>query len=280
MADNPFESLKRHVARELAKPNVGTAIRRVDAERSRRLVRRSSATVLTMSADASFPGSVILYFAAARSRRLRVLTAAFLSRDINKLNDLRQGLEEEVKARRVITIEDAVEQTVAAPVFFDIAYGHRTLATNMALINDVDVGILIFPYNGGALANADFSIYEYYSPGTSVGGYDVLIVKYPPLLTPLEQAVLSTVPEDQLEINIGPALEGLGICWAYAATVGLMIIAATLMHTVAMSVATDDPLTRFRRLSLSSDDVERLGARASAQELMNMRRRLFQGLDE
>ena len=160
-------------------------------------------------------------------------------------------------------MSEAVDKVVESPAYFDFRYGSKPLAVGASLVGDLDLGSLLFITNGGTLRPEDFNIIEYHkAPQPSSQTYDYILVHREGRPTDLERSVLAAVPSDELEFNIstvGPvAIWPAVIAW---------VVLVTLTGAACLQLEKD-----LARIHLTPEQVKRLGARASARELLALRR--------
>jgi len=174
------------------------------------------------------------------------------------------------------SLSKAAEQIIEAPVYFDLRYGGKTLATTIALINGSTIGSILLPYNGGQLRDEDFSIIEYYR-SEPPAGYDYLLIKCPPHLSDIEQKAVDAVPADQLELNIGSSITP-----AFPVDMVKEVARAinrAIDRAVNGRMAGPGPTRELYRhaleLTLTPATIEALGPAPSAVELLSLRRQLF-----
>jgi hypothetical protein len=166
-------------------------------------------------------------------------------------------------------MSDAVSKIIGLPAYFDFRYGSKPLAVGVSLIDDLDLGSLLFITNGGSLRPEDFVVVEYHQPSDPTTlSYDYLVVQREGRLSELERSVLRAVPPNELEFNIssgGPiAIWPAVIAW---------VVLVTLTGTACLQLERE-----LSRVQLTPEQVERLGARASARELLAMRREVQERL--
>jgi hypothetical protein len=275
MPEDKSAEIKDKISRALNEAGLADQHQRLNTDETTRLARKYTPMVMTLEFGekddidpmvAPLPGTVVLFTAKKGSRLLRSLESAYANRSISRLNQLGAELRAIVEKREVISVREVVDKLIDAPVYFDIRYGSKTLAQNLGLVNDIEFGSVTFAYNGGQLRDEDFKVVEYYRPGAREE-LDHLVVKNPPRLTDLEREVLSAVPEDMSELNIAIASKCRG--W----TVALVVVFVVLTAVGSACVAVRD---RLAQLSLSPEQLQRLGSLGSARELLNMRRRILE----
>jgi hypothetical protein len=274
MAEDRSAEINEKINRALNEPGLGDQHQRLHTDEHTRLARKYSPMVMTLEFGegeqvnpvAPPPGTVVLFTAKKGSHLLRNLESAFAQRSLGRLNQLGTEIQALVQRREVVSIRTAVDKLIDAPVYFEFRYGGKTLAQNVGLVDGIDFGSLTFAYNGGQLHDEDFQVVEYYRPGARQE-LDHLVVKNPPRLTDLEREVLSAVPESMLELNI--AINGKCRGWTFAAA--LVYVVLTIAGQVCLAAR-----DRLAEVSLSPEQVQRLGRLGSARELLDMRRRILE----
>lgn len=272
MTDNGETALaaefNQAAAKALDAPGVASELDRLERDRERRCPRSVRPKVVTTSADADLeglipPGSVLIMFAPCGSDALSRIEAAFAAGDGESLRTTQSQLPELLAKRSVKSMREAVDEITALPAYFDFRYSGRELASGVGLVADLDLGSLLFITNGGSLSPDEFNVVEYHEATRSPEPvYDYLVVHREGRLSDLEQKVLAAVPPDELEFNIargGP----LGVM--PAALVWVLLV--TLTGTACLMLEQE-----LSRLELTPEQVEKLGERASARELLAMRR--------
>jgi hypothetical protein len=272
--ERTIEEIRAQIDEEFNKEGLHRIVQNLASDQHRRIIRKNHPAVLTWEPDPvptgeyynlkPLPGSVTILWASRGSELLRHIENAYASRDIETLRTLGERVARDTLRRSVISIREAVDQLIDAPVYFEFRYNGKTQARNLALINGIDIACLPFPYNGGRLREDDFTIVEYYRPRHRAE-YDYFVLIAPPRLTELEKIALEAVPADQLEMNLGAA----GKCWGWCAATVVAVVVLTVV------VACGPICAKLDSLSLSEEVLKRLGPIASARELVNMRRELF-----
>jgi hypothetical protein len=199
-------------------------------------------------------GSVMIYVAHKGSDVMRQL------RDIKKNGDteIAQKLYDQFKDRPLLTPDKAWMLLENSPVFADIRYGGRTLATNVFIPNGLEAVWVGCPYNGGKLAVSELTLVEHYKED-SQSAYEAVALMHRPDLTAAEAAALKAVPESQLELNLAPN----GSCCDSVTDVLQVIIAATF------AIMCNSPIPDF---TIYESDIKKLTPTAAAIQLMNVRR--------
>lgn len=262
------------VAQALNAPGLASELTRLSHDQDRRVPWPVRPTVVTATEDHDLkglipPGSVLLMFAPCGSEALRGIEAAFIADDADSLRVYQSQLPELLRQRSVLTMTDAVGKVIASPSYFDFRYGSKPLAVGATLVDDLDLGSLLFITNGGALRSEDFAIIEYHraaQPSSPI--YDYLVVHREGRLTELERTVLAAVPPNELEFNIS-AVGPVAIWPAVIVWVALV----TLTGSACLQLERE-----LSRIKLTPEQVKKLGARASARELLAMRREVQERL--
>lgn len=211
------------------------------------------------------PGSVLLMFATRGSGELAEFESAFLARDRERLAALQDQVQRSLQDRPLLSMSDAVGKLIDSPVHFDFRYSGKPLAAGLGLINGIQLGAILFPTNGGRILAEQLTVLEYCDP-PDAPGYDYLVIHREASLTDLEQQVLASVPPDQTEINISSGASVM----VFPAVIGYVVV-ATLVGTACVA-----PSDALDRVHLSEEQVRRLGAHASARELLRLRREVHE----
>lgn len=149
-----------------------------------------------------------------------------------------------------------------SPVFADIRYGGKTLANNLFPPPDAEVVILENPYNGVRIHRDELTLVEH-PRDESPGELDAVALVHSPRLTEAEAAALEQVPDDQLELNVIPALPCCDDITEYAQRV------VFITFTVTCLCATEESLVATH---LAEEELRSLGPAKSARRLMALRR--------
>jgi hypothetical protein len=213
------------------------------------------------------PGSITLFWAPRGSELLRELTYAYLAHDRGRVEEVGRRAADLFMARELRTLSEAVEELVAAPVFFDLRYAGKTLAANLWPARDGGLGSLVFPYTGGELRPEDFVAVSYASDRRAEL-CDVLVVVCPPQLTDLERATLDAVPPAAREMFVASSV-ALIPTLAYLAVIAVAVITAA----TACCPAFHD---RLSQLVLPPEMLEELGPALSVGELITLRSEIFE----
>jgi hypothetical protein len=207
-------------------------------------------------------------FAPCGSDVLRRIEVAFATGDGGSLRTIQAQLPDLLAQRSVKTMAEAVDRITALPAYFDLRYSAKTLATDVGLIDDLDLGSLLFVTNGGGLRPDEFNVVEYHDTSQSSSPtYDYLVVHREGRPNELERKVLAAVPADELEFNVaarGPQ------AWT---PVAVWVLLVTLTGSACLTLEQE-----LAKVELTPEQVDKLGARASARELLAMRREVQERL--
>lgn len=264
------------IREELDKPGLRSAIAAIKGDQQRRLTRSCTPSVVTTTPLESrrgkehlldpLPGSIFVFWAHQGSELIPALERAYATGDESLLNRLSKDFSKANKARKVLPLEEATKSLIEAPVQFDLEYAGKTLVSSLALADGIEFGAIGLPYNGAPLNDADFRIVERHH-AFARGGYDILVVKTPPELTDIERATLEALPEHKLDLSIGDTSLCPGI------TVAVLIVVALVTCANGGCTGIRD---RLAEVTLSDDQIRRLGTLSSATELLAMRREVFE----
>lgn len=169
----------------------------------------------------------------------------------------------------VVSVKDAAKMALSATTIADFRYGGHTLLQDIFLAREIEVAAAALPYNGGPIAIHLFSVAEYVT-AEDTHDYEYFVVVRPPTLTDVEKAALSTIPPELSELNIASAPQSLMV------TPGVVVY--LVLTTVASAVCFTDIANALRDIHLEDKDIVRLGASASAAELVHLRREVFERL--
>jgi hypothetical protein len=206
----------------------------------------------------------MLFWARHGSGLIPALERAYATGDEVALRKLSKDFAKEFKRRPVVPVKEGVEKLLSSPMYFDLLYGSKQLISRLALPEGIDYGAVGFAFNGGALNDSDFKILEYRRPYERLR-YDTLLVKVYPKLTAIEREALELVGPDLA--NIGHATICPMACVALAAVVIALITCAGGCEAMEQ---------QLEQISLTEDQLRQLGHRASASELLTVRRQVFE----
>jgi hypothetical protein len=278
-ADIPFpphlDELRKEIYSQFHREDFHVHLRRINANKNARLIRTYPARVVRNNVRDDgdtehyslrpVKGSVMMFSAKRGSELLRQVEQAYVSGDRAALQSLSRVVDADVNRRRVVPASTAVDLLIEAPSYFDLVYGKKLLANNIGLVNGIEFGSMLFPWNGGRLNAADFSIVEYTKPNARPD-FETVLVLTEPDLTQIEREALEAVPEDMLGLNIGSTAVSPGWCLVII----LVFVAAT--HLAACGEFHD----KLAEVSLPPDVIKQLGGLNSSVELLNRRRQMFE----
>jgi hypothetical protein len=209
------------------------------------------------------PGSVMVFLDHAGEPMLDRIRETVLSGSGEDIH-LAQEIQELFRTRTRVSEYRAYRLLCQAESFATIRYGARTLATHIFPPPGPGLVAIENPYNGGRLAPDELTLVEHLIPGTDAG-LAAVAVRHMPSLTEAERAAVEQVPEDQLEMNLTLRAD---CCdnWTHVAEV---ICQITYANYLAMEAPVQEGV------SLSPEEIDRLGPAASARKLLNLRRELL-----
>jgi hypothetical protein len=249
------------------------AMGQMNEEKYRRLIRTTRPRVVTYTSTAPMdlvpPGCIMAVFARKGGTVLQDLEHAIVRGNTTSINEFAARMREQYSARRMVSMAEAVAVISNEPVFAELRYGGKTLASNLCVPDNLPAAIVTFAYSGGQLADEGFSLVEYPRTGAREE-LEVLLVRRPPILTDVERRALELVPADQLELNIGNA----AYCFAATGVVVAYVAVAIVVVTAVGNCASD--YDRLARVSLPADRVHQLGPAGTARELLRLRRELLE----
>ncbi len=242
-------------------------IQMVFAESERRAIRVTPLEVIQIepcedndSSAIIHPGSIVVVLAKHGGdwmQRIRRNPAGDTVAIEKLLLELKPGFEH----RERMNLDVAVRAAITSSVLTDIRSGSKPLANNIPVFKDPGVTVLTFPYNGGPLPKAGFTLVQKYKNEESIEG--IAIVR-PPKLSPIEKAAMEKLRDWELELNVGPP----SLCWALTA----VTIAATVVLATSFC-------PKKRKLQTSIPPlIEPLDPTATAVELLARRRRMIEAL--
>lgn len=270
-----LDALRREIYSQFQREDFHVHLRRINANKNARLTRAYPPRVVRNNVRDDgggehyslrpVKGSVMMFSAKRGHGILRQLEQAYTSGDRAALQSLSRIVDEDVSRRRVVPVSTAVDLLIEAPSYFDLLYDNKQLANNVGLVNGLEYGSMLFPWNGGRLNPEDFTIVEYTKPFAGPD-FETLLVLTEPDLTQIEREALEAVPEDRLGLNIGSTAASPAACLVII----LVFVAVTHMGGC---VQFHD---RLAEVSLPADVIKQLGNVNSAVELLNRRRQMFE----
>jgi hypothetical protein len=270
-----LDNLRKEIFAQFQREDLHLHLRRINANKNARLTRSYPARVVRNNVRDDgggehyslrpVKGSVMMFSAKRGHPLLRALEQAYVNGDRAALQSLSRTVDADVSRRRVVSVNSVVDMLIEAPSYFDLNYGAKPLATNVGLVNGLEFGSMLFPWNGGKLQAEDFTIIEYTRPNARAD-FETLLVLTEPDLTQIEKEALEAVPEEMLGINIGSTAASPAAC--------LVIIVIFILVTHAG--ACGDFHDRLSEVSLPADVIKQLGNLNSSVELLNRRRQMFE----
>jgi hypothetical protein len=209
------------------------------------------------------PGSVTVFVAEQGARILQRVREVATGQEEDEI-ELAEYLKSLFEGRERISYYEAWRQLSRAPVFASIRYGGRTLANNVLLPEGPELVVLENPYNGGGLSPPNLTLVEHRRDDTDFA-LEAVALKHMPPLTDVELRAIELVPEDQLELNLGPH----GDCCDNITDAVQIIIAVTF------AMASVRPVDAYPERHLSAAEIERFGPAVSARQLLDIRRDLL-----
>ncbi len=162
----------------------------------------------------------------------------------------------------------------SADVFADFSYGGDVLNRGIFLPPGVDMVAAMFAYNGGRLASNGCLIVEHYREGSDIE-LDGVVVQLAPPLTAAERAALMKLPADTREVTVDAGFDCVSTTyWVVAAAVAIGFAAGTAA-TVAVLLIAAAAMAEDASEHLSDKDIADLDPSASAQKLLEIRRRVL-----
>jgi hypothetical protein len=209
-------------------------------------------------AQLAAPGTITVFLSRRGNPILGEIREAISGKDGSD-EHLAVRIAELFKERTPIPLAEAVKVLQEQPVFGEIRYGTAVLASNLFVPNDLDVGVVVFPYNGGRLISKGFTFVEHYLEKEDVS-IDVLVMRYAPPLSRAEAAALRQVPANQRELNVG----SLGVA---ANTVEIVLMVILYMLLMRPSDLVEQ--------HISENVIKEIGPAATARELLQVRRNML-----
>jgi hypothetical protein len=276
----PGESSRRRaqIRAVFDQPGLGRHISTIQADAGRRVLSsRAPDRFVTAagfkhkrgrrSGNALLPieGSIMMFWARPGSDIIPRLEAAYTKGDEAALRGVNEIIAAQLADEPVPTLDAAAAAVLRSPIHFDVRYGTKVLSRTLTLPDGADVCLVTFPYNGGDLDERNFALDQYHQAGKTLE-YPTLLVKVPPQLSEVELRAVEAVPADQIGINIGEA----SCCPAVTA---LILIAVALATNAGIWQEMGE---QMNEVHLTEDQIKRLGPMASAQELVALRREVFE----
>lgn len=257
-------------------PGLGRHIAAIRADEGRRVATSRAPDSVVSAAEfkrvrgsgnalTPIEGSIMMFWGPPDSAIIPRLKDAYASGDLSTLHEVDEIIARQMADEPIPTLDAAADAVLASPMHFDVRYGSKVLSRTLSLPEGAEVCLVVFPYNGGDLNEEDFALDQYHRAGETVE-YPTLLVKVPPKLSEVELEAIRAVPADQIGINIGEA----SCCPAVTA---LVLIAVALATHAGIWQEIGDQMNKVR---LTESEIARLGPMASAQELVAVRREIFE----
>lgn len=236
-------------------------------EAESRPVRLSKPPILPYQAPArasavlAEPGTVTVYVFRKDSEFKAKLLRSLLGGNA-ATNQLVADLNSQYKKRKQVSLQAAVQHLIEQPVFAELRYGARTLASSLFVPDGLDACVFALPYNGGGFSPDGFTLVEHVRSDGDKIQLEAVVVSNPTELTRAEKAALQLVSEDQLELNVGHNVEIM--CYALCAT-ALVVLVINATGLCGRS-------SRNTIKSMSDAEIRRLGPDLTARRLLELRR--------
>lgn len=211
------------------------------------------------------PGTALVIFAYRGNELLAEVKAAVQSRDDAKVHAAGASLGAYFRAQRPGS-EGPVEAAgiiCAQDVYLEVGYAGKVLAEFMTCGPKGPLGAVILPYVGGELRPELLTATAFVS-SFDASDVDVVMVACEPHLSAVERAAVEAVSSDRSEILLGPNEQRI---WPAAA---LAVLLATLAGTACVQVETE-----MAAIRLADGEVARLGATASVDRLLELRKHVL-----
>ncbi len=251
-------------------------IHRASAERARRVPRHRKVAIhhyrptnVLPDQQLALAGTITVFFAHPGSGLLKEIEMAVSKNDGSDRRVARKVLDLFADRKR-FSLEEAVSKTTRAPIIAELRYGGKTLVENITLPGDLEVGVIVLPFNGGNLLEDGLQWIEFHHPHVEAG-LDVYAVYNQPNLTPAEIAALKLIPEEMAEINVGYG-PGDVACSVLLLTVAVVVEVAIVAATYAITGS-----DRRYSTEISPDAIAALGPVGTANALLQMRTSILLG---
>jgi hypothetical protein len=206
-----FKDANELLTQSLDPPAARRALLQASEENALPPVRRCRCVVLDVPATAQpddfshiMPGTVTAFVAREDDLLLRALTATLEANNSADFNAVTARLER-MGAEFSRTTATAAIHTDAPlhtfPSFAELRYATKTLVGHVHLDDVLRVHVHVFPYNGGFLDKAHFSMVEYHRTGVNTPLVCVLLVRQP-ILSDMEREALRLAPAASSVHNI------------------------------------------------------------------------------
>jgi hypothetical protein len=184
------------------------------------------------------------------------------------------------RGQQPLTTEQLAKGLLGASVQADIRYAGSVINSGLFVpAQGQEVSGNRFPYNGGRLASEGFELVEYFEEGTK-GELEGLVIVSAPPLSDAEKAALRLVPRDELTTSVGafPLKAKAKWCnttWGAVGGAALFVAAGAMAYTEAVACTV---ILVARDKALSDSDLKKLSPTASAAQILQVRRKVYEDL--
>jgi hypothetical protein len=209
------KDIDKLLAKALDSPDFRRALLQVSEEKATRPVRTCRCVVAEIPEVSQThdyaqitPGTVTAFVAREGEPLLHNLTEAIAannSKGFNLATDQIKQMEAEFSRKIARAGTHAEPQGRLFPSFTEISYANKTLTSQVYVDEVLRVHTHAFPYNGGHLDRAAFSMLEYYRADYRTPLTCVLLIRQPKL-GEIEREALRLVPSGSSANNIGAAV--------------------------------------------------------------------------
>ncbi|MCB1020569.1 MAG: hypothetical protein H6509_07455 [Bryobacterales bacterium] len=165
----------------------------------------SKVRAVTLEASAEYEGvpegCVVGYFATEGNKTLDAIYEAAKAGDLKKLDQLHSRLAAS-HLKQLESLGDKPVGIAKTPLWGELRYRSKTISRALLAETAAWVDVRFFPYNGGKLFDDDFSLVNFPLSANRKLLTGVLL-KRPPQLSALESEILSQIPREGTESNIG-----------------------------------------------------------------------------
>ncbi len=251
-------------------------LKKVRSERDRRVPKHRQVELRPYKPSSVLPdhqlalaGTITVFFARQGSSLLKEVEAATRHGDTSDRKVARKihGL---FANRKQMCLEEAAKLTASASTIAEIRYAGATLVENITLPMDLEMGVIVLPYNGGELSPGGLQWIEFHHPHVEAG-LDVIAVYNQPSLTPAEIAALKLVPAEQVGLNVGYG-PGEVACSVLLLTVAVVVEVAVVAVTYTITGS-----DRRFNAEVSPEAIAELGPVGTAAALLQMRKSILSG---
>jgi hypothetical protein len=187
------------------------------------------------------PGSGVFVVASLESDLFRELDHALSQNDHAGVNDVTNRVKPSVAGLTKVEVERAVEELRATPTFADLHFGTKPVAINVFTVPGIGFTRVFFPFVGGDFDQSEFRLTEYAISETDQRLQALVVVHEPPL-SPREQEVINSLPEESRGMIFGPADPIAATPAALVATVAVGVLVAVVGTALTSAIAEFDRL--------------------------------------